>query len=92
MTRVIEITEITRMTGMIMTRITRTRGLLGRQGVTGTTGMTRMTGMTWLQGLYPVLIKKIQGLFKDFSRTNFPFFKDPNHSLEYMSFFSSSTT
>ena len=30
--------------------------------------------------------KKIQGLFKDFSRTNFPFFKDSNHSLEYMSF------
>ena len=50
------------------------------------TGMTRMTGMTWLQGLYPVLIKKIQRLFKDFSRTNFPFFKDPNHSLEYISF------
>ena len=51
------------------------------------TGMTRMTRMTWLQGLYPVLIKKkIQGLFKDFSWTNFLFFKDPNHSLEYISF------
>ena len=49
--------------------------------------MTRMTRMTWLQGSYPVLIKKkIQGLFKDYSRTNFPFFKDSNHSLEYMSF------
>ena len=54
--------------------------------MTGMTGMTRMTRMTWLQGLYPVLIKKIQGLFKDLSRTNFPFFKDSNHSLEYMSF------
>ena len=41
------------------------------------TGMTRITRMTWLQGSYPVL---------DFSRTNFPFFKDSNHSLEYMSF------
>ena len=40
--------------------------------MTGMTRMTRMTGMTWLQGSYPVLIKKIQGLF--------------NHSLEYMSF------
>ena len=52
------------------------------------TRTTRMT-MTWLQGSYPVLIKKIiiiiQGPFKDFSRTNVPFFKDPNHSLEYMS-------
>ena len=47
------------------------------------TGMTRMTGMTWLQGSYPVLIKKKS---KDFSRTNFPFFKDSNHGLEYMSF------
>ena len=51
------------------------------------TGMTRMTRMTWLQGSYPVLIKKkIQAPFKDYSRTNFPFFKDSNHSLEYMSF------
>ena len=51
------------------------------------TEMTRITRITWLQGSYPVLIKKkIQGLFKDFSRTNFPFFKDSNHSLEYMSF------
>ena len=33
--------------------------------MTGMTGMTRMTGMTWLQGSYPVLIKKIQVLFKD---------------------------
>ena len=46
------------------------------------TGITRMTGMTWLQGLYPVLNKK----FKDFRRTHFPFFKDSNRSLEYMSF------
>ena len=30
------------------------------------TGMPRMTGMTWLQGLYPVLIKK---KFKGFLRT-----------------------
>ena len=30
--------------------------------------------------------QKIQGLFKDFSRTNFTFFKESNHSLEYMSF------
>ena len=30
------------------------------------TGMTRMTRMTWLQGSYPVLIKK---KFKDFLRT-----------------------
>ena len=55
--------------------------------MTGMTGMTRMIRMTWLQGSYPVLIKKIQVLLlKDFSRTNFPFFKDSNHSLEYMSF------
>ena len=47
------------------------------------TGMTRMIRMTWFQGSYPVLMKKkIQGL----SRTNFPFFKDCNQSLEYMSF------
>ena len=50
--------------------------------MTGMTGMTRITRVTWLHGSYPVLIKK----FKDFSRTNFPFFKDSNHSLEYMSF------
>ena len=46
------------------------------------TGIAKITGMTWLQDSYPVLIKKIQGLFKD----KFPFFKDSNHSLEYMSF------
>ena len=73
MTRVTGITEITRMTGMIMARITR---------IAGMTGITRMTGMTRSQGLYPFLNKKIQRLL----RTDFSFFKDSNHSLEYTSF------
>ena len=45
------------------------------------TGIAKITRMTWLQDSYPVLIEKIHGLL----RTNFPFFKDSNHSLEYMS-------
>ena len=37
--------------------------MTGMTEMTGMTGMTRMTRMIWLQGLYPVLIKTIQGLF-----------------------------
>ena len=33
--------------------------------MTGMTGIAKITRMTWLQDSYPVLIKKIQGLFKD---------------------------
>ena len=49
--------------------------------MTEVTGVTRMAWMTRSPGLY-LFEQKIQGL----SRTYFSFFKDSNHSLEYMSF------
>ena len=40
--------------------------------MTGVTGMTRMIRMTWLQGSYPVLIKKFKYFIKGFFKDKFP--------------------
>ena len=40
--------------------------------MTGMTGMTRKIRMTWLQGSYPVLIKKFKYFIKVLFKDKFP--------------------